>query len=219
MSTQIDLYPDLLHYMRQISLRESDLLKRLREETSLHPSAQMQIRPEQGQFMALLVELLGAQRVLELGTFTGYSSLSMALAMGPGGRLDSCDWDPECTAVAQRYWREAGLEGCIQLHLGAALDSLEKLQALGRVYDLAFLDADKENIDLYYERVLAMLRPGGLLLIDNVLWSGRVADPWIQDPATRALRALNQKLYQDERVSLSLLPLGDGLTLARKRAG
>ena len=167
--------------------------------------------------MGLLVELIGARNILEIGTFTGYSSLCMAQAMHQEGLLDTCDCDAEATALALRYWREAGLERRIRLHLGPALVSLDKLKLEKRVYDLAFVDADKENIDAYFELALAMLRPGGLLLIDNVLWSGRVADPLVQDSATLALRALNHKLHGDERVTLSMLPLGDGLTLARKR--
>lgn len=167
--------------------------------------------------MALLVELIGARNILEIGTFTGYSSLCMAQAMPEEGRIDTCDCDAESTALALRYWREAGLEGRIRLHLGPALVSLDKLKLEERVYDLAFLDADKENIDAYFELALAMVKSGGLLLIDNVLWSGRVADPSFQDSATLALRALNQKLHGDERVTLSMIPLGDGLTLARKR--
>lgn len=215
MSSQIHTTDQLIEYLRSVSLRESDLLVRLRRETAGHPDMVMQISPEQGQFMSLLVELTRARRILEVGTFTGYSSLCMASALPEDGHLDTLDLDPEATAIAQRYWREAGLSQRIQLHLGPALESLEKLK--GNRYDLAFLDADKTNLDSYYERSLAMLNTGGLILIDNVLWSGRVADLAYQDPSTVALRELNSKLQGDSRVTLSMLPLGDGLTLARKR--
>lgn len=215
MSSQIEVNAGLTDYLQSVSLRESELLQRLRRETAAHPDAIMQICPEQGQFMSLLVELTGARRILEVGTFTGYSALCMASALPEDGRLDTLDLDPEATAVALRYWQEAGLAERIRLHLGPALESLDRLT--DQRYDMAFLDADKENMDHYYEWALARLNPGGIILIDNVLWSGRVADPAYQDPSTRALRALNQKLHTDSRISLSMLPLGDGLTLARKR--
>jgi caffeoyl-CoA O-methyltransferase len=179
----------------------------------------MQIAPEQGQFMALLVELIGAKRALEVGTFTGYSSLCVALAMPTDGRLTVCDVSEDYTAVARRYWAEAGVAGKIDLRLAPALETLDALIAAGGSggYDFAFIDADKENYDGYYERTLTLLRTGGLVAVDNVLWDGAVVDAAKQDRDTRTIRALNEKLLGDQRVSLSLVPIGDGLTLARKR--
>jgi len=204
----------LIEYLRAVSVREADVLQKLREETARHPRRMMQISPEQGQFMALLVELLGVRRILEIGTFTGYSALVMSLALPAEGHIDTCDVDPETTAVAKRYWQEAGQGEKITLHLGPALESLAQLHG---PYDLVFIDADKANYDHYLEAAYTRLRPGGLMLFDNVLWSGQVADPEISDPDTEALRALNRKLHGDQRFSISLLPLADGLTLARKR--
>lgn len=215
----IHLTDALYDYLLEVSLREPPLLARLREETKGLPRSVMQISPEQGQFMALLVELVGARRVLEIGTFTGYSALVMALALPPDGRIVACDIDEDTTAIARRYWAEAGVADKIDLRLGPAVDTLDALLADGGAdsFDFVFVDADKENYDAYYERGLALLRPGGLKVIDNVLWSGAVADPERQDENTRALRALNAKLRDDHRVSLSLLPVADGITLARKR--
>ena len=204
----------LVEYLRAVSVREADVLQRLREETANHPRRMMQISPEQGQFMALLVELLGVRRILEIGTFTGYSALVMSLALPADGQVDTCDVDPEATAVARRYWQEAGQDQKIRLHLDPALESLAKLKG---PYDLVFIDADKVNYDHYLEAAYGRLRPGGLMLFDNVLWSGQVADPQITDADTEALRALNTKLHGDQRFSISMLPLADGLTLARKR--
>jgi caffeoyl-CoA O-methyltransferase len=179
----------------------------------------MQIGPEQGQFMALLVELIGARRTLEVGTFTGYSALAVALALPPEGRVTACDVSEEYTRVARRYWAKAAVEHKIELKLGPALDTLGGLLAAGAAgsFDFAFIDADKNNYDGYYEQALQLLRPGGLIAIDNVLWGGDVVNPEKRDPDTTAIRALNEKLNADERVSISLLPIGDGLTLARKR--
>jgi caffeoyl-CoA O-methyltransferase len=179
----------------------------------------MQISPEQGQFMALLVELTGVRRALEVGTFTGYSSLSVALAMPPEGRMIACDVSEEYTGIARRYWARAGVADKIDLRLAPALKTLDGLLADGRAggFDLAFIDADKPSYLGYYERCLQLLRPGGLLLIDNVLWGGEVADPAVKDEDTVAIRALNDRVAGDDRVTLSMLPLGDGLTLARKR--
>jgi predicted O-methyltransferase YrrM len=206
-------------YLLEVSLREPPVLARLREETAGLPRAIMQISPEQGQFMALLAELLGARRVLEVGTFTGYSALVVALALPADGRVVTCDVNEETTAIARRYWAEAGVADRIELRLGPAVDTLDALLADGGAgtFDLAFVDADKTNYDAYYERGLALLRPGGLMLVDNVLWGGAVADPLHQDEDTDAIRALNAKIHGDERVSLALLPVSDGLTLARKR--
>ncbi len=209
----------LYAYLLQHSLREAPLLKRLRDETTRMPDGMMQIAPEQGQFMALLVELVGARRALEIGTFTGYSSVCVARAMGPAGRLVCCDISEHYTAVARRYWAEAGVADRIELKLGPALSTLDGMLAAGAAgqYDFAFIDADKTNYDGYYERVLKLLRAGGLVAIDNMLWNGAVADPKDQEPDTLAIRRLNEKLHADERVTASLVPIGDGLLLARKR--
>ncbi len=213
------LTEDLHRYLLEFSLREPDLLTRLREETARRGDAGMQISPEQGQFMALLIELTGAKRVLEIGTFTGYSALSMALALPPDGLIIACDVEPETTAVAQRYWAEAGVAEKIDLRLAPALDTLDGLLVAGAAesFDFAFIDADKENYVAYYERCLALLRQGGLLAIDNVLWNGAVANPAARDPDTEAIRALNLRLREDPRISLSMVPISDGLSLARKR--
>ena len=215
----ITLSDGLYDYLLDVSLREPDVLRRLREETAKIPAAAMQIAPEQGQFMALLVEVMGARNAIEVGTFTGYSSLSVALALPPGGRLVTCDVNEEWTDVARRYWAEAGVADRIDLRLAPALETLDALIAEGEAgtFDFAFIDADKAEYDAYYERILTLLRPGGLVSVDNVLWRGRVLDTAKQDPDTRAIRAFNEKIHADPRVSLSLVPIGDGLTLARKR--
>lgn len=202
-----------------MSLREPGTLLRLREETASDPSARMQISPEQGQFMALLVRLIDARRCLEVGVFTGYSSLAVALALPDDGRIVACDVSERWTSIARRYWAEAGVAHKVDLRLAPALETLDALLAAGEAgcFDFAFLDADKENYPGYYERALALLRPGGLLVADNTLWSGRVADPENAEATTVALRHFNELVHHDERVDLSLLPVGDGLTLARKR--
>jgi len=209
----------LWDYIRQVSLREPDVLRRLREETASHPHVSCQIAAEQGQFMDLLIRLMGAKRTLEVGTFTGYSSTAVALALPDEGRLVACDISDEWTAVARRYWREAGVEHKIELRLGPAIPTLDRLLAEGRAgtFDFAFIDADKTNYDGYYERALQLARRGGLIAIDNVLWHGRVNDPEVNETDTLAVRALNRKLHRDERVWLSMVPIGDGLTLACKR--
>lgn len=209
----------LYAYLLDQSLREPDILLKLRQETAQLPQQQMQIAPEQGQFMALLVQLLGAKKTLEVGVFTGYSSLVVALALPKDGQVIACDVSEEFTAIARRYWQQAGVSHKITLHIAPALDTLDHLLANGEAgtFDFAFIDADKANYDNYYERSLQLLRPGGLIAIDNVLWSGDVADPEIQNGSTKSIRALNEKLHQDDRVSLSLLPIADGLTLALKR--
>ncbi|MHB2017345.1 MAG: class I SAM-dependent methyltransferase [Candidatus Xenobia bacterium] len=218
-STTLNLDAHLLQYLRDVSLRELPLQRRLREETAALPMARMQISPEQGQFMQLLIQLLGATRTLEVGVFTGYSSLAVALALPPHGKVVACDVSEEWTRMARRYWQEAGVADRIELRIGPALVTLDALLADGEAgrFDFAFIDADKAGYDGYYERALKLLRPGGLIAIDNVLWSGRVADASAHDEDTDALRVLNAKLHGDERVMLSMLPIGDGLTLARKR--
>jgi caffeoyl-CoA O-methyltransferase len=218
MNKSVGLDDKLYAYLTAVSLREPAILSRLREETASDPHAGMQIAPEQGQFMALLVKLTGASTILEVGVFTGYSSLAVALAMPPQGRITACDISEHWTAVARRYWVEAGVADRVDLRLGPALATLDALIGEGRsgTYDFAFIDADKENYDGYYERSLALLRPGGLLLIDNVLWGGRVADDRVDDIDTRAIRALNAKIHQDARVIPSLIPVADGLTVALK---
>jgi caffeoyl-CoA O-methyltransferase len=215
----ISLTDSLYEYLLAVSLREPDLLRRLREETAGLPNARMQIAPEQGQFMALLVRLLAARRCLEVGVFTGYSSLAVALALPDDGRIVACDVSEEWTAVARRYWAEAGVAHKVDLRLAPALETLEGLLAAGAAgtFDFAFLDADKENYPGYYELLLELVRPGGLIVADNTLWSGRVADPANEEASTVALRRFNELLHRDERVDSSLVPVGDGLTLARKR--
>jgi len=210
----------LYDYLLSVSLREPELLRQLREETANHPMGRMQIAPEQGQFMALLVQLIGATKTLEVGVFTGYSSLCVALALPSDGKIVACDVSEEYTSVARRYWEAAGVAHKIELRLAPAIDTLDQLLASGQAgtFDFAFIDADKANYHRYYERSLQLVRPGGLIVIDNVLWSGRVADHNVQDNQTEAIRALNQKLHQDERITLSLVPIADGLTLAIKRA-
>ena len=216
---QTPISPELAAYIRGVSLREPELLSRLREETAARPDAGMQLSPEQGQFLGMLVRMTGARRAVEVGVFTGLSSLHVALAMPPDGRLIACDVNPETTAIARRYWRDAGVENKIELRIAPAIDTLDALLGDGGAgsYDFAFVDADKENYVHYYERVLKLLRPGGLAAIDNVLWHGRVIDESVQDADTRAIREFNAKLHQDERVWLSLVAIGDGLTLALKR--
>jgi len=215
----ITMTDPLYDYFASISLRESDLQRRLREETAQLSNASMQVAPEQGQFLGLLVQVLRAKRTLEVGVFTGYSSLATAQALPDDGRIIACDVNREWTDIARRYWREAGLEHKIDLRLGPAVQTLDRLIAEGQAgsFDFAFIDADKANYDNYYERALVLLRPAGLIAIDNVLWHGRPIDESAQDADTQAIRAINAKLQQDQRVSLSLVPIGDGITLAFKR--
>lgn len=220
MSTRtLGLEAPLYDYLLSVSLREAPVLARLRTETASHPKVNMQIAPEQGQFMALLARLIGARHCIEIGVFTGYSSLAVALALPDGGRIVACDVSDEYTAVARRYWAEAAVQDKVDLRLAPAAETLRGLIAAGESgrYDFAFIDADKGGYAEYYERLLALLRPGGLIAVDNTLWGGSVADAADQDPDTRAIRAFNEKLHADERVDLSLVPIGDGLTLARKR--
>lgn len=214
----ITLTDELYDYLLSVSLREPDTLQRLREETANHPMARMQIAPEQGQFMQLLVQLMQARSIIELGTFTGYSTLWMALALPARGRLITCDTSKEYTDVARRYWREAGVEDRIDLRIAPAINTLDALidAAYSGRFDLAFIDADKVEYPDYYERVLRLLRSGGLAIIDNTLWEGQPADPSIMDKDTRAIRAFNEFLLRDARVTLSMLPVADGITLAMK---
>lgn len=216
---RLQITDEIHRYLLAHSVREPDVLARLRAATASLPQAQMQIGPEQGQLMGLLARLVGAKRCIEIGVFTGYSSLAVALALPEDGRILACDVSEEWTAIARRFWREAGVDHKIELKLQPATRTLEQLLAAGEAgrYDFAFIDADKPSYDTYYELLLQLLRPGGLIALDNTLWSGHVADPNNRDPNTVALRALNDKLHRDERVDLSLLPVGDGLTLARKR--
>lgn len=209
----------LYHYIVKTSVREPGALTHLREATDSLPMAVMQVSPDQGQFLRLLVELIQARRVLEIGTFTGYSALSMALALPQDGDLVTCDIDPETTKMARAHWDRAGVGEKITLKLGPALDSLDALIADGGLgsFDLAFIDADKVNYQNYFERALTLIRTGGLICIDNVLWGGSVADDSNNTDETRAIRAFNQGLKDDSRVSISLLSVADGLTLAVKR--
>ena len=208
----------LYEYLLSVSLRETEVMRRLRAETATDTMARMQSAPEQGQFMALLVQLIGARRCLEVGVYTGYSALWVAQALPPDGRIVACDTSEEWTSIARRYWAEAGVAGRIDLRLAPALATLQGLIDAGQAgsFDFAFIDADKENYANYYEAVLQLLRPGGLMAIDNTLWSGDVADPDKQDADTRAIRELNRQVHADERVAMSLLPVADGLTLALK---
>ncbi len=209
----------LAAYLVGTTVQEPELLRRLRAETAQLPSSGMQIAPEQGQLMRLLVELCGARRALEVGVFTGYSSTCVALALPADGTLVACDVSEEWTHVARRYWREAGVADKVELHLGPAEDTLDRLLAQGQAgsFDFAFIDADKASYDAYYERCLRLLRVGGLLAVDNSLWGGAVADEQDTRETTLAIRALNRKIAADERVTASLVPIGDGLYLARKR--
>ena len=221
MSTQIlSLTENLYSYLLSFGIRDSEILQQLRKENSQHPRAVMQIAPEQGQFMGLLVQLLGGKKALEVGVFTGYSSLIVAMALPEDGQLIACDVSDEYTSMARKYWKKAGVTHKIDLRIAPALDTLEQLITEGHSdsFDFAFIDADKSNYDNYYERALQLVRPGGLIAVDNVLWSGRVAEPTEQqDNRTKRIHTLNQKIHKDERVSMSLLPIADGLMLAMKR--
>jgi predicted O-methyltransferase YrrM len=211
--------PALADYIATHSLREDAVARSLREETSALPMAMMQISPEQGQFMALVARMVGAQRAIEIGTFTGYSALAVARALPEDGTLLCCDVNAEWTAIARRAWEKAGVARKITLVLAPARDTLASRIAAGESgsYDLAFIDADKSNYDSYYESCLALLRPRGVILVDNVLWNGKVADPKAQDADTVAIRALNAKIHTDQRVDAVLLPIGDGVTMVSKR--
>ena len=206
---------ELVDYVHRLGVREHPVLASLRETTARLPESEMQISPEQGAFMAMLVKLTGATRILEIGTFTGYSSTAMALALPPGGRVLCCDVNREWTDVARRAWADAGVADKVELRLAPAAETLATLDE--ESFDFAFIDADKPSYDAYYEGCLLAVRPGGLILIDNVLQGGRVADPSADGESVRAIRALNEKIAADERVEHVLLPLADGLTMARVR--
>ncbi|BAZ04444.1 class I SAM-dependent methyltransferase [Calothrix sp. NIES-3974] len=215
----LGLGENLYNYLLAVSLREPEILTQLRQATANHPMGQMQIAPEQGQFMALLVQLIGAKKTLDIGVFTGYSSLAVALALPDDGKIIACDISEEYTSMARHYWQLAGVADKIDLRIAPALETLDDLinQGESGSFDFAFIDADKSNYDNYYERALKLVRNGGLIAVDNVLWSGRVADPEIQDNRTQKIRDFNQKLHADSRVNLSLVPIADGLTLAMKK--
>lgn len=218
-SRTLNLDDRLYDYLQRHSVREPDVLRRLRQETAGLPLAVMQISPEQGQFMAFLIRIVGARKCLEVGTFTGYSALACALALPADGELVTLDISEEWTAVGQRYWEEAGVAGRVHLHLGPAGESLRRLRRAGREgdFDFMFIDADKPGYADYVEQGFHLLRAGGVIAIDNVLWSGLVADPGVSDMETAALRGLNTALHADQRFDLTMVPIGDGLTLLRKR--
>jgi len=214
----LGLPAQIYDYLLSVSVREPQILQRLRAETARLPMAMMQVAPEQGQLLSLLVQALQPKRCLEIGVFTGYSSLSVALAMPADGHITACDVNEEWTSIARRYWDEAGVADKIDLYLAPALQTLDRMIAHGQssTYDFAFIDADKENYWGYFERSLTLLRAGGVIAIDNTLWSGRPADPTVNEPSTNAIRAFNQRLFKDSRVRISLIPIGDGMTLALK---
>ena len=214
----LGLEKHLYDYLLSVSLREPEILTQLRQETAQHQMGRMQIAPEQGQFMALLVQLMGASKTLDIGVFTGYSSLVIALALPPEGKVVACDVNEEYMVQARRWWRLALVADKIEEHIAPAMETLDRLLAAGdaNTFDFAFIDADKRNYDGYYERSLQLIRDGGLIAIDNVLWGGLVADCQVQDNRTNRMRAFNQKLHQDPRITLSLVPIADGLTLAMK---
>jgi caffeoyl-CoA O-methyltransferase len=217
--SSLGLPADLRAYLLKVGVREPDLLRRLRDETESLPQHNMQISAEQGALMSMLVEVSGARRCIELGTFTGYSSLAVALALPDDGSIVCCDVSEEWTSMARRYWAEAGVEKKVDLRIGPALDTLDALLADGEsgTYDFAFVDADKVSYPRYYRRLLELVRPGGLILWDNVLWGGDVIRPEVVDDDTRAIRSLNDQLVADERVSIVMVPISDGLTILRKR--
>lgn len=215
----LNLTPKVYTYLQDVSLREPEVLQKLRAQTQKMSMGQMQISPEQGQFMALLIELLSAKITLDIGTFTGYSALVVALALPKDGKVIACDINTDWTGIAKRYWQEAGVAEKIDLRIGKAEETLQSLidQGAAGTVDFAFIDADKRNYPKYYALSLELLRPGGLIAIDNVLWGGDVARDEVQDEDTCAIRAVNEAVCRDPRVSVSMLPIGDGLLLARKR--
>lgn len=214
----LTLTSDLYRYLQDVSVREPEILAQLRSETALLPGKEMQITPEQGQFMAFLIELMGASKTLEIGVFTGYSTLSVALALPQHGRIVACDINRDTSLLAEKFWQKAQVAHKIDLRLQPALETLSQLihQGESGSFDFVFIDADKQNYKNYYEHSLKLVKRGGLIMIDNVLWGGKVADPNETDPATEAIRQLNQDLYRDLRIHLSMIPVGDGITLVRK---
>ena len=217
----INLTDSLYQYLLDNSLREPDVLESLRKETAQLPTANMQIAPEQGQFLALLVQLIGAKNTIEVGVYTGYSALAVAIALPDNGQILACDISEEYTSVARRYWQQSNVTHKIDLHLAPATETLNKAISQGKSasFDFAFIDADKENYGEYFELCLELLRPGGLIAVDNVLWGGSVIDPEKQDVDTCAIRTFNQQLLSDDRVDISMVPIADGLTLVRKKVG
>ena len=217
-SDTIELNQSLRDYLINVSVKEPGVLKDLREETLQLDEFQMQISPEQGSFLSFLVKLINAKHTLDIGVFTGYSSLVVALQLPQNGYVTACDTNEEWTEIAQKYWKEAKVEDKIDLHIAPAVETLEKLISNGNegLYDFSFIDADKINYQHYFEQSLALVRKGGVIAIDNVLWGGRVLDNSDTEPATRAIREFNSKLYKDDRVAISMIPIGDGLTLAQK---
>ena len=219
-NSTIQVTEPLYDYLLAVSLREPELLRKLREETAKLPSAGYQISPDQGQFMRMLIKMLGARRTLEVGVYTGYSALSVALVLPDNGQIVACDINEEYTSMARRYWYAAGMHHKIALHIGHAVDTLATLtadEANHGAFDFAFIDADKSNYGIYYEEALKLLRRGGLIAIDNVLWGGEIINTERQDADTKALRELNRALHKDDRIDVSMVAIGDGLTLARKR--
>ena len=218
-SSTIGLSNELRKYMLNVSFRDDEILRQLREETLRLKEAQMQISPEQGAFLSILTKILNAKKTLDIGVFTGYSSLVVARELPDDGLVVACDTSIEWTSIAKKYWKLAGIDNKVDLHLAPAKETLEKLIEDGQAstYDFSFIDADKINYQSYYENSLILLKPGGIIAIDNVLWSGQVIDQTDFEPATRAIRSFNEKLYQDNRVSISMVPIGDGLTLAYKK--
>ena len=217
-SDTIELNQSLRDYLINVSVKEPGVLKDLREETLQLDEFQMQISPEQGSFLSFLVKLINAKHTLDIGVFTGYSSLVVALQLPQSGYVTACDTNEEWTEIAQKYWKEAKVEDKIDLHIAPAVETLEKLISNGNegLYDFSFIDADKINYKHYFEQSLTLVRKGGVIAIDNVLWGGRVLDNSDTEPATRAIREFNSKLYEDDRVAISMIPIGDGLTLAQK---
>ncbi len=214
----MQLDEQVYNYLLSVSLRESQILAECRAETAKHPMARMQIAPEQGQFISFLIKLLHVKNALEIGVFTGYSSLSIAMSLPEDGHLDACDSDPEATAIAKKYWNKADVAEKINLHIGPAIETLDRLleENKDNTYDFAFIDAHKPEYIDYYERALRLIRPGGVILIDNVLWSGNVADKNKQDEDTVAIRNFNEHVNKDDRVMISMLPVADGITLTMK---
>lgn len=215
----LELNNTLYHYILDVSLRDDPVQKQLREQTDKLEWGIMQVSSDQAQFMFLLLKLINAKRIIEVGTFTGYSALAMAKALPDDGKIIACDINEEWTNLGKQYWEQAGVSNKIDLRLAPALETLDELVTQGEneSFDAAFIDADKQNTLNYYEYCMQLVRPGGVIMLDNVLWGGSVADPTKQDDDTKAIRAANQFIFQDERVDISLVPIGDGLTLARKR--